>query len=90
MASIISLSAQVYDLLVQHARSAHQTPEALAEDLLRRSLTGDSSQWQQEFESLLTRVQSRTARFSSAEIEADITAAAEEAKELRRARRRAS
>jgi hypothetical protein len=44
--------------------------------------------WRQAFETLIARVQARTARFSSEEIEADINAAADEVKELRRARRR--
>ena len=43
--------------------------------------------WRREFEALLTRVQARTSSFSAEEIEADITAAAHEVKEARRARR---
>jgi len=88
MSSTINLSEQVYDLLIQQARQAHQTPDALAENLLRRSLSTELQQWRHAFDTLIRQVHARTSRFESEEIEADITAAAAEAKELRRARRR--
>jgi hypothetical protein len=90
MSSTISLSPQTYHLLVQQAKRVHQTPDSLAEELLQRSLASNPEQWQREFESLIERVQERSSRFSSDEIEADITAASQEVKELRRAHRRAS
>jgi hypothetical protein len=86
MSSTITLSRQVYNLLVQQAQQANQTPDTLAEDLLRRSLTTETQQWRESFDALIRRVQARTSQFSSEEIEADITVAAEEVKELRRAR----
>lgn len=88
MSSMITLSPQVYDLLVQRARQTCQTPDILAENLLHRSLTIETQQWRHAFDALISRVQARTSRFSSEEIEADITAAAEEMKELRRVRYR--
>lgn len=88
MANAITLSPQVYTLLIQEARQVRQTPDLLAENILFRSLRTERQAWRQAFDALISRVQARTARFSSTEIEADITAAAEEVKELRRARRR--
>ena len=90
MSFSVLVSPQVYDLLAKQAKQSQQTPDALAEDILRSSLTADLEQWRREFESLIKRVQSKTAQFGSAEIEADITVAAEEVRELRRARRRAN
>lgn len=88
MSSTITLSQQVYDLLVQQARQVHQAPDALAESLLRHSLATNMHQWRQRFDALISQIHERTSHFSSQEIEADITNAATEAKELRRARRR--
>jgi predicted CopG family antitoxin len=88
MSHTITISPQVYELLAQQARQARQSPDVIAESLLRRSLTTETQAWQEAFESLVARVQARTAQFSSEEIEADITAAADEVKELRRARHR--
>ncbi len=45
--------------------------------------------WQTEFQALTARVHARTVAFASDEIEADITLAAAQAKELRRAHRTA-
>jgi len=83
----ISLSQEVYILLQQRAQQARTSPDALAEDALRRQLGLAESSWQQAFDRLLAKVQARSAGFDPAEIEADITAAADEVKELRRARR---
>jgi hypothetical protein len=58
----------------------------VADDALRRYLHQEEPTWRQSFDALLARVQANSAPFSSDEIEADITAAAEEVKELRRAR----
>jgi hypothetical protein len=84
----ISLSQEVYTLLQQRAQQVRTSPDALAEDALRRQLGLAESSWQQDFNRLLALVQARSAGFDPAEIEADITAAADEVKELRRARRR--
>jgi soluble cytochrome b562 len=48
----------------------------------------ETQQWRQAFDALISRVQARTSQFSSEEVEADITAAANEVKELRRAHHR--
>ena len=87
MSSTISLSPQLYDLVAQRAEKAHITPDALAEHLLRRELGGEDD-WREAFEALMRRVHSRTERFSSAEIEADISAATAEVRERRRATHR--
>lgn len=83
----ISLSSEVYNLLQQRARQARMSPDALAEDALRRQLGLADPAWQEAFERLLARVQARSASFDPAEIEADITAAADEVKVQHRARR---
>jgi hypothetical protein len=80
MSHTITISPQVYELLAQQARQARQSPDAIAESLLRHSLTTEMQAWRQAFETLIARVQARTARFSSEEIEADINAAADEVK----------
>lgn len=64
-------------------------PDTVADDALRRYLHQEEPTWRQSFEALLVRVQANSVQFSSDEIEADITAAAEEVKELCRARRSA-
>ncbi len=84
----ISLSQEVYNLLQQRARQTRTSPDALAEDTLRRHLGLADPGWQQALDRLLAKVQARSAGFDPAEIEADITAAADEVKELRRARHR--
>jgi predicted DNA-binding antitoxin AbrB/MazE fold protein len=43
-----------------------------------RLIVTSEAEWQRKFAALLAQVQSKTDRFSAAEIEADITAAAEE------------
>ena len=59
----------------------------LADDVLGRHLRLEEPTWRQSFDALLARVQANSEQYSAEEIEADITAAAEECKELRRARR---
>ena len=86
MANTISLPADVYVLLRERAQQEQTSPDALAELAVRRYLSSSEQNWHVSFEALLAKVQSRTATFTSGEIEADITAAAEEVKELRRDR----
>ena len=88
MINSVSLSPDVYTLLRQRAQQIQTSPDALANDALRQYLNSEERAWQQALEALIAQVQARTARFSSEEIEADITAAAEVG-ELRRARRSA-
>lgn len=66
--------------------SAKVTPDMVTDDALRRYLHQEEPTWRQSFDALLERVQANPEQYSSEEIEADITAAAEEVKELRRAR----
>ncbi len=86
MPSTITLSPSVYDLVAKRAAKERTTADALAEGLLRRAVE-DTDEWRQAFDTLIARVRSRTAHYDSTEIESDITAAAAETKELRRARR---
>lgn len=86
----ISISQQVYDLLRQGAQQAQTSPDQLAETVLREHLGREERTWREAFEALIARVHARTARFASEEIEADITAATLEVRELRHARRGAT
>ncbi len=83
----ISISPDVYALLRQRAGKSKVSPDRLADDALRKYLREEESSWRDAFDALLQRVQTNSAWYSSEEIEADITAAAEEVKELRRAHR---
>jgi hypothetical protein len=87
MTNSVSVSPDVYAMLRQRARQAKVAPETLADDALRRYLHLEEPGWRYAFDALLARVQANSEQFSSEEIEADITAAAEEVKELRRGRR---
>lgn len=87
MINSVSLSSDVYTLLRQRAQQVQTSPDALANEALRQYLSLEELAWRQALESLIARVQARTARFSSEEIEADITAASDQVRELRRARR---
>ncbi|MFB0535112.1 MAG: hypothetical protein ACETWR_09035 [Anaerolineae bacterium] len=89
MNSVITLPSQLYERLTLRSRQLNRTPEEVLADLVQQYLSESDDRWQAEFQALLARVQARTAAFSSDEIEADITLAAAEAKELRRARRTA-
>ena len=86
MSRVITLPTPLYERLAQKSRQLKRTPESVAADLLQRYLESDD-RWQAEFRALIARVHARTAAFSSDEIEADITLAAAEAREVRRARR---
>ena len=87
MSQAISLSEPTYALLQRLADRERLSPDLLAERLLSERLSAEFVVWREEVEALIAKVQTRTLRFSSAEIEADITAASAEIKELRRARR---
>ncbi len=71
----------------QRARQSRVSPDSLANDALRRYFGQEEPAWRQAFDALLARVQVHSLQYTSEEIEADITAAAEEVKELRRASR---
>jgi predicted DNA-binding protein len=83
----VSLPSQLYERLEQKSQQLHQTPERVVAELVQRYLSESDDRWQAEVLELLSRVHSGTSAFSSAEIEADITSAAAEAKEVRRAHR---
>jgi hypothetical protein len=74
--------------LRQRAQQARTSPDNVAEEALRVYFGREEQAWQRAFEGLIAKVQARTMPFSPIEIEADITAAASEVRELRRARRR--
>ena len=80
----IRISEPVYYLLDQEARRNRLSPNELAERLLVERLNAEQARWRAQFESLLARVHVRMSAFDSAEIEADITTASEEAKARRR------
>ena len=86
MINSVSLSPDVYTLLRQRAQQAQTSPDALANEALRQYLSLEELAWRQSLASLIARVQARTAKFPSEEIEADITAAFDEVRESRRAR----
>jgi formate dehydrogenase maturation protein FdhE len=68
------------------ARQSEISPDTLTDDALRRNVRQEEPTWRQSFEALLAQMQANAEQYSSEEIEADITVAAEEVKELRRAR----
>jgi hypothetical protein len=84
MLHTIAVSEPIFQRLTEEARRAHTTPNHLAEQLLTERL---SPAWEAELDALLARVQARMVGFEPTEIETDITAAAEEVKAERRARR---
>ena len=86
MINSVSLSPEVYTLLRQRAQQVQTSPDTLANEALRQYLSLEELAWRQSLESLIARVQARTAKFSSEEIEADITAVSDEVRESRRAR----
>lgn len=87
MSTTISIPPDVYSLLEERAQQEQTSPNAVAEAALRQYLSAESQNWRTVFDELIAKVHSRAAIFTSDEIEADITAAADEVKESRRARR---
>jgi predicted transcriptional regulator len=84
----IAVSPEMYTVLRQRAQQVRTSPDKVVEEALRVYFGREEQAWQHAFEGLIAKVQARTLPHSSAEIEADITAAADEVRELRRARRR--
>lgn len=89
MYNTIHLPNRLYTDLVQHSEKLERTPDELVMELVRQYLDENEAAWRARFQALLKRIHQQTEPFSEAEIEADITLAAQEAKELRRARRSA-
>jgi len=87
MNATISLPQNLYQRLALKSKQMERSPEVLLADLVQQYLDDAESQWQARFETLLARVQASSSAYSAAEIEADITAAADEVKAIRRARR---
>ena len=88
MPHTITISESVYGLLDQEARRARLSLNELADRLLAERLSEERQEWRREFENLLTRVRDRMTAFDPLEIEADISAAADEVKAERCAHRR--
>lgn len=89
MNSVVTLPNQLYERLLRKSQQLACPPDQVVADLVEQYLDESADRWPDELQALLARVQARTAAFSSDEIEADITAAAAEARELRRGRRAA-
>lgn len=87
MSAAILLPDNLYQRLAAKSQQLERSPETLVTDLVQRYLDEAESNWRTEFEALLARIHIRTSHYSSEEIEADITFAASEVKEARRARR---
>lgn len=87
MNSVVTLPPHLYERLLRKSRQLDRPPDQVVADLVERYLDEPADRWPAELEALLTRIQARTAAFTSDEIEADITAAAAEAREMRRGRR---
>jgi len=87
----ITLSDSIYTTLLEHAESSKQPLDITIEEFIAQHLAVCLARacWRERFENILERVYSRTSQYPSSEIEADITAAAAEVKEMRHARRRA-
>lgn len=87
MESVVTLPENLYERLKIKSQQLNRSPEDVVADLVERYLVESDDSWQNEFEALLARVHARTAGFTSEEIEADITAAASEARKARCDRR---
>ncbi|MBK9053770.1 MAG: hypothetical protein IPL78_23555 [Chloroflexi bacterium] len=87
MYNTIHLPNRLYTDLVQHSEKLERTPDQLVMELIQQFLDKNEATWRIRFQALLQRIQQQTEPFSPEEIEADITLAAQEAKELRRTRR---
>lgn len=83
MSQTISISHQTYDQLRQRAAQSRMSPDMLAENVLSDYLSQEEVVWQEAFTALLAKVQQRTAQFTSAEIEVDITQALQEVRASR-------
>lgn len=84
----IEVPEELYTLLEHRAAEQHTSPDALVAEALRRYLQIDQQSWDAQFQHLLATVQARIAEAESDAIEADISLAANESRELRRERRR--
>lgn len=88
MSTVITLPNQLYERLAQKSQQLNRTPEAVVTDLVQQFLSEADDRWQTEFQALIAQVQTRTIAHPAGEIEADITVAAAEARDLSRKPRR--
>lgn len=88
MGQRIEVPNELYELLQQRAAQLQRSPEQLAAEALRRSLSPGDRAWETRLQQLLAETHERPDLPAPEEIEADISAAAAEARELRRERRR--
>ena len=86
MEAVVTLPSDLFERLKLRSEQLARTPDELVSDWVEQYLSDTHTTWESEFEALLARVHSRTISVSPQEIEADITKAAAEAKEARRAR----
>jgi len=84
----IHLPPRLYQRLTEQSRAQRSAPEEWVAALVARYLEADE-QWRADFNALLARVQAHSVNLPSTDIEADITQASFEARELRRANRAA-
>jgi hypothetical protein len=89
MSQRIEVPNDLYEQLHQRAVQLQRSPDQFATEALRRYLNATAQPWEQRLQQVLTSQHARPDHPLPAEIEADITAAAAEARELRRERRRA-
>ncbi|WP_165774770.1 hypothetical protein [Candidatus Viridilinea mediisalina] len=88
MSHQIEVPNDLYELLYRRATQLQRSPEQLATEALRRYLHSAAQPWEQRLQQLLINQHERTDLPPGDEIEADITAAAAEARESRREHRR--
>lgn len=88
MAHRIDVPDDLYALLEAQAARTQRSPAQLAADVLRRFLSSSEATWEARLTQVLTMTHAQTAERAPETIEADISAAAAEVRELRRAQRR--
>jgi hypothetical protein len=84
MSHSVAISDDTYSRLLQKARRLALSPDAVAEDLLRRELDDTGSAWRADMEKVIARIGRHAESHTAVEIEADITEAAAEARAIRR------
>ena len=87
----ITLSDVTYRSRAAEARRLNASPDALAKQYIEEHIAErrNRDRWRDEMQKLFESIQARLPEMASEDIEADITAARAEVKELRRARQRA-
>lgn len=88
MSHTIEVPNELYELLQRRASQLQRSPDQLAAEALRSFLRTSEGSWEARLQLLLAETHGRPNLPAPDEIEADITAAAAEARESRRERRR--